>query len=191
MSFETSIFFVHVAEGGDNLGVPTDLGGHTVFGISERSHPKDDPRYRDFWADPTWPRAKLIYFREYWEPNGVAELPEHYQAVHFDCLVNHNPRDAVRIFQSGLGGLVVDGVLGERTRARAWQAPDRVDEILAARSNFYLDLVQRRPDQEANWDGWLRRSIRLALYAFGVRYHIPIHPLGELDHYEPRDTAAV
>src|SRR5690606_8770233 len=87
VSFETSIFFTRHAEGGDNMRVPTDLGGHTVFGISERAHPKNHPDYAAFWAAPSWPRAQLIYYRDYWEPNRVDDLPEHYQAVHFDCLV--------------------------------------------------------------------------------------------------------
>ena len=183
MSFDTSLFFVQYAEGGDNLSVPTDRGGHTIYGISERAHPKDDPRYRDFWANPTPEGAATIFRRDYWNPGRCDDLSEHYQAVHFDCLANHGARNAVRIFQAGLGGLKVDGVIGERTLGRAWDRPDRIDEILAERSHFYLDLVQRLPDQEANWDGWLRRSIRLALYATGIRHGIPIHPSGEMSRY--------
>lgn len=184
MSFETSIFFTRHAEGGDNMRVPTDLGGHTVFGISERAHPKDDPRYAAFWEAPTWGGAVKIYFDDYWVPNCVDDLPEHYQAVHFDCLVNHNPVDAVRILQRGLGGLDDDGILGERTLGKAWEDPTRVDEILGERSALYLDIVQRRPGQRANWRGWLRRSFRLALYATGIRHGIPIHPSGEMSTYD-------
>lgn len=183
MSFATSVFFVHYAEGGDNMAVPTDLGGHTVFGISERAHPKDDPRYRDFWLDPTWERAERIYYRDYWLPNRLDELPEHYQAIHFDCVVNHGAGMAGKIFQRGLGRLEDDGVVGPKTIARAHADLTRTDEILAERSAVYADIVRRRPDQQANWIGWMRRSMRLARYALGIQYGIPIHPHGELTRY--------
>ena len=63
---------------------------------------------------------------------------------------------------AGFGPLAVDGACGPRTSLAAADAERAMgDWLLAAlveeRRNFYLALVERRPEQRVFLDGWLNR----------------------------------
>jgi lysozyme family protein len=111
--------------------------------------------------------AREIYRREYFDGPRIDQLPARIRPLVLDAAVNHGPGQAIRFVQrvcdaAGFGPLAVDGACGPRT-ARAAAAAERAmgDWLLAAlveeRRNFYLALVERRPEQRVFLNGWLNR----------------------------------
>jgi len=171
MSFDQAMAFVEFHEGGF-VDDPDDMGGATIYGISKRAHP--DPR---FWANPTPAKARAIYKRDYWTKNQLYKLPPHVACVAFDMFVNHNPMDAVKVLQRAARGLVVDGVMGPKTRAKLKQGVS-VPRILQHRTALYNKIVSKNRAQKKFLDGWVWRSQCLSRYSLGVESGITVTPSG-------------
>lgn len=167
MNLRTLIDKIIVHEGGSKVtNDPSDSGGRTQYGISERSHP-------DAWLDGvvTLDEARDIYWDEYVKGEQLERIPNPYlfqQVVDFG--VTAGPKTAVRLLQKSLN-VEIDGSLGPQT-VRAISTypptpfygmvlPGAVAVNLAferARAEFYIRLAQRRPkDLKWLW-GWMRRT---------------------------------
>jgi len=163
-AFVAAFRWIVEAEGGDTL--VTDTGGLTRWGVSRRAHPDVDIE------NLTREQAKRIYWDDYWRPISGDSLPKALALVVFDAAVNQGVPQAVKILQTVLRGVAVDGVVGRETIAAARAFLPRgelVAQALELRLRWYQDLVDRDEGTRAKYGrylhGWRMRVLRLALEA--------------------------
>lgn len=125
-NFDRAISFTvmnEAVEGGLILSeLAGDKGGQTFAGISRVYWPNWGG-----WAlldagEPPGSRqmvesVKGFYYRNFWAPLELDQLPLKVAMQVFDMAVNSDPRDAVRCLQRALGTVKVDGSLGPVTKA--------------------------------------------------------------------------
>ncbi len=134
------------------------------YGIFE---PIDDKTIRDLTKE----QAVFIYRCEFWEHARFAEITDQLVCNYiFDMAVNMGFVQAFKIVQRSIWALsfsrkyiVDDGILGDRTLERLnIILPDLVMPVLVAnRAAFYRLLVEKRPKDRSNLDGWLNRCYRI------------------------------
>jgi lysozyme family protein len=146
--FNLAIDTVLTNEGGlvDN---PSDPGGLTNFGISQRSYPTVDIR------NLTRETAAAIYQRDFWHYDAVQLQPMATKI--FDMSVNMG-HAAIRILQTCLG-VTVDGIWGPGTCAAVNAAGDSLlSDYRLALGRHYQNLVLANPALAQFLKGWLRRA---------------------------------
>lgn len=146
--------------------VPGDRGGRTDLGITVAFHPQE-------WSDGriTEAEAQTVYLRDYWAPARCGELPLPQGLLLFDLWVQHPPKVAARLWQQSLGGLKVDGLIGDQTVA-AGKAADlaRLQErYFPRRSVHYMDIVRADSLQAKFLQGWMSRLFKLQRYLLAIR----------------------
>ena len=150
MSFERALPFILRMEGG-YVDDPDDLGGATNQGITQKTYNrwrKDKPRKHV--KDITDGEVAAIYEADYWKAGRSDALQWPVSLAHMDGMVQHRPKDAVRMLQSAVNifgrELVVDGLIGAKTLAAANLCePDRlVEELLWQRIAYYRGLANHR-----------------------------------------------
>lgn len=168
--FDTALDLILHFEGG-YVNDPDDPGGATNFGVIQRTY----DAYRKSHGLPPQ-SVKLIkhdevaniYKQNYWVDGSCdkLELIDPYVAlVHFDGCVNTGIGQAARILQRTIG-VVPDGILGPKTLAALTV---KVQENkhgfrmahLAARLDFYIDLVVSRSIFVKFLPSWARRIQKL------------------------------
>lgn len=145
---------------------PSDSGGRTKFGISERAHP-------EAWADGdvTRDESRAIYSKVY-------ILAEHFNLIKDQTLfhqvvdfgVPHGPDTAARLLQQ-LVGVKVDGQIGPNTIKAIEEFPtgklfgvDVPGSVLLnlkfrdARILFDATIAKRRPKDLKYLLGWIKRA---------------------------------
>jgi lysozyme family protein len=115
MTFDEA-FEILIGHEGGLVDHPSDPGGLTKYGISQRAYPCEDIR------SLTLDRAKQIYMRDYWGPAGCPNIPEAIRFDLFDMAVNSGVKAAVKCLQTAAGS-PADGILGPNT-LRAVSAMD-------------------------------------------------------------------
>ena len=135
----------------------SDRGGSTWYGVSQNylaSTGRTGPVSRS--------EAREILYKEFWFEYGCDELPDVVAWCHFDALVNHNPKDAVKVLQRSVGANP-DGIFGTITLSLAREADGikfwRLYRLHRAR--LYASVIRRHPDQVANLAGWIVRTHEL------------------------------
>lgn len=121
----------------------TDPGGETKWGISKRAYPDIDIK------SLTKEEALIIYEKDYWLKIGADKMEKRMAIACFDSAVN-----------CGVG------------RTRSWLAelenkPDVKDKarwMIQRRTQYYLDLVKKRPALNKYIKGWLNRVNDLSKY---------------------------
>lgn len=147
MNFDTA-FDKLIAHEGGFVDHPSDPGGATNFGISQRSYPGEDIR------NMTLERAKLIYRRDFWGPAGCEALPEAIRFDLFDMAVNSGVSRAVKTLQRAVQERE-DGIIGPRTlqAVTSMQGSRLVARFNGVRLNYMAGLH--------NWPafsrGWAKR----------------------------------
>jgi lysozyme family protein len=160
-----------LAKEGGYVDHPADRGGPTNLGITqatlsrflERAASVEEVRN----LDPE--TARDIYELRYYRGPRIDKLPDAIQPFVFDCAVNHGPRRAIRFVQSvcndaGFGPLVVDGLMGPKTKLTAHNALSAMgaDWMLTAlveeRQMFYINIVANNESQRDFLKGWLSRA---------------------------------
>ena len=147
-SFELAIPIVLVNEGGlvDN---PSDPGGLTNFGISQRSYPNVDIR------NLTQDGAAAIYLRDFWKYDLVES--QLMATKIFDMSVNMG-HTAIRILQACLG-VPADGIWGPGTCAAVNTANyGLINDYRLALGRYYQNIVLADPSKAQFLAGWLRRA---------------------------------
>lgn len=121
---------------------PVDPGGETKWGISKRAHPDIDIK------SLTKEEALIIYEKEYWLKVGADKMDKRMAIVCFDSAVN-----------CGVG------------RTRSWldelaktTVKDKARWMIQRRTQYYLDLVKKRPALNKYIKGWLNRVNDLSKY---------------------------
>jgi lysozyme family protein len=152
-SFDESFDRLLGNEGGltDN---PSDPGGLTKFGISQRSYPSVDIRAL------TVESAKEIYRRDFWDVIGDAHPAVKFQA--FDFAINSGISTAIRKLQAAIG-VADDGHFGAVSQAalKATDVNDVLMRFMAQRIRFWASL--------STWPtfgkGWALRAAKDLEYA--------------------------
>lgn len=177
-AFDTALeFTLKIETGGDPNGGyndrPTDRGGPTKWGISQRAYPQLNIK------DLTRSDAREIYFLDYWEVARCDQFDDAVAIAHFDCAVNSGPGNAAKILQRAVDA-DDDGVIGAATVARVTILNrERGAVALAAllieeRARFLVNNSDEpeKPRELANLknlEGWVVRLVRLTSYV--SRFH--------------------
>lgn len=131
---------------------PSDPGGATNFGISQRSYPTLN--ISQLSADD----AANIYFTDYWIANKCNAIPFPLSAYYFDTCVNQGPSAATTILQQTVG-VTVDGITGPATLAATRSYPA---------TQYYNFLLHRLAHYQtlSGWGtfgkGWTNRLLHLS-----------------------------
>jgi len=155
------------AEGGEKeTNDPSDSGGRTKYGISEKAHP-------EAWADGDVSReeAREIYRKVYILAEKFDQIKDEtlkHQVIDFG--VPSGPDRAARLLQQ-LVGVEADGEIGAKTleaiekypagKLFGVEVPGRVLLNLAfrdARVMFYATLAKKRPKDLRFLLGWVKRA---------------------------------
>jgi len=149
---------------GGYVNDPHDPGGETKFGISARSFPGVNIRKL------TRERAIELYHERFWEPGGYDLIDDvRVAAKAFDLAVNMGPRKAHELLQKavndvcGAGTVVVDGVLGPKTRAAANACSDQAVLLRAviARAILHYQTLRGWPRYGRGWERRAKACVTL------------------------------
>ena len=92
-------------------------------------------------------------------------MPENLQHIYFDMVVNMGVRNAGKIMQRACKAkgcdIEVDGIVGSGTRKAINDCNLEKDRVKAYRIKYYCDLVNKKPEQERFFYGWVRRSLEV------------------------------
>ncbi|WP_064184303.1 glycoside hydrolase family 108 protein, partial [Klebsiella pneumoniae] len=120
-AFLHALSFIRAREGG-YVDDPTDKGGETKYGISDRrdgladgktdvdGDGKPDTRIKDLTEE----KAGQIYFRDYWYPAYCTDWPDGISLFVFDSSVQHGAKKAIQLLQDAVG-VTADGIVGPKT----------------------------------------------------------------------------
>ena len=148
---------------------PSDRGGPTNFGITQRSlevwrgHGVTIDDVRNMTVD----EARKTYRAEYCARPKIDQLPKSVQPVMFDMSINHGPATAIKLLQQVLNETgntcAVDGGIGDETLASAKAAASALGDALKnklvdRRVAFYQAIVARDASQNVFLRGWLNRA---------------------------------
>lgn len=153
MTFDDAVTLIFDFEGG-LVEDPTDPGGLTNFGISQRSYPKLDIRHL------TRDQARDIYRRDYWDRCRCDDLPHGVDFLVFDMAVDQGADVAVSLLQ-GIIGAKKDGIVGTETIRKTQQDPDILGEYAAQRTMHYI----HDPLFGHDGLGWIRRTMSALILA--------------------------
>jgi hypothetical protein len=129
MEFNNALQFVLSKEGGYSND-PTDRGGATNFGISQKAHPNIDV------TKLTLDDAAQIYKNDYWDKIGADNMPPEMRLVAFDAAVQHGVPTARKMIENSGGD---------------------VNKIVESRKQLYTDIVKNDPAQVKFAKGWNNR----------------------------------
>ena len=157
--FEQAFAVVVGTEGGLTNN-PSDPGGRTKFGISQRAYPALDI------AALTLDDARAIYHADYYAKIRGDDLPPPLAFLLFDGAVNCGVGRSVRWLQLALG-VAQDGIIGPVTLAAAhastpgWRV---LADVVALRTMFTSNL----PTWRVFGHGWSLRLARLPYQAMAI-----------------------
>lgn len=176
---------------GGNVDDPTDPGGRTSRGITQRVYTAwlktQGLQNRDVWyADEK--QITQIYREQYWNAVWGDKLPLGVDVVVYDGAVNSGPEESVKWLQAALNAkrtstnipiLIVDGHMGLVTMQAILANANNdalIEEILARRLAFLRRLKTWRKFG-AGWSSRLQnlKQVGQAL-ATGKRVEVPIEP---------------
>lgn len=159
MTFENCIDKVLEHEGG-YVNDPNDLGGETNFGISKKAYPDLDIK------NLTRDEAKEIYRKDYWDRYKIELMPEALRYIYFDMVLNMGYGNAAKVMQRAANGknpeelrIQVDGAVGPATRDAL--AKVELERVRCYRVKHYMDIIDRKPEQEKFLFGWFRRALEV------------------------------
>ena len=145
-----------LAEEGGLSAHPSDPGGLTNYGISQRSYPQLDI------AALTLADAQALYRCDYWQPIHGDQLPPGLDLLVFDCAINQGPVTAIKLLQQVLQ-IRDDGLIGPKTlTAAAVAMPGLLDAFTAERALRY----EFNRNEAVFGRGWYRRLLRMHRHAW-------------------------
>ena len=156
---------VLLAEGAEYTNYPSDKGGPTKYGITLKTL-RTIPFYAEADAEDvknlTPEAAKTIYSNMYVTPFLFVTNPIIFKFL-FNGAVQHGVAGMVRILQSSMN-IPVDGILGQRTKAAVLARSSDSEtaqiflaRLVAARCNYYADILHKNESQRVFAAGWMRR----------------------------------
>lgn len=133
-------FEIVVGLEGNESNDPHDFGGHTKYGISQKSHPHVDI------ANLTLTEAKNIYRGEYWDNFRCDDLDYPVDIYMFDIAVNHRFDFAKSVFE----GIKC---ISDNCEKRIYMIRRRIKE--------YNRIAEQYESQRKFHRGWINRVSRL------------------------------
>lgn len=162
IAFDRAFDHLIGVEGG-YVNDPSDRGGETKYGITKRSYPDEDIR------NLTLDRAKYLYKRDFWDAYLIESYPIPLWYIIFDMYVNHNPSAVGYILQRAINNkaeskgrtapLEVDGRIGPKTKKYIYVYEPEPARVLTFRAKYYVDIINRNPDQSVFFYGWMRARV--------------------------------
>lgn len=137
-----------IAHEGGFVDHPSDPGGATNFGISQRSYPGEDIR------GMTLERAKEIYRRDFWGAAGCDAVPDAVKFDLFDMAVNSGVSRAIKTLQRAVGA-AEDGALGPMTLQAVQSMP--ASRLVARFNGVRLAFMAGLTNWPAFSRGWALR----------------------------------
>lgn len=164
-AFNHAIAFVLGKEGG-YVNDPTDKGGETKYGISDKrdgiadgmtdvdGDGKPDTRIKNL----TLEQACQIYFRDYWYPSYCTDWPDGISLIVFDSAVQHGAKKAISLLQDAVG-VAADGIVGPKTTVAVISADPEwlLTRYLLRRARYYAEIIKGNPSQAKYLNGWFNR----------------------------------
>jgi len=155
--FDKAIIKTLINEGGAKItDDPSDSGGLTKYGISQRAYPNVNIRAL------TEAQAKAIYKRDYWDKIKGDDIPSQLVAENiFDTAVNMGARTASRLAQMALGMQNADGIIGPQTLGvlNQVEAETFIAEYTIAKIARYASICNRNRSQRKYLLGWVNRTL--------------------------------
>jgi lysozyme family protein len=136
----------------------------TKYGISAAAYPTTDI------ANLTLPKAKSIYFLDYWMPTECATMPGRLALIMFDAAVNNGVWQAIQFLQAALG-VDMDGVIGPETRAALASATafDPMGTVVMSETHAQrIDFMGNLSTWPTFGLGWSRRLAQLPIDALNT-----------------------
>lgn len=172
---DSALEYILRVEGGF-VNLPQDNGGATNFGISQKTLSEFLMRKADVAEVKYMSKeiAKEIYREWYWNKMMLSEV-EHAGArlCIFDQGVNRGIKSVIKQCQFICNEyfpehLVADGIMGRKTLncINTINGEAFCIDFLAKSAQFYLDLVEKNPDQKIFLNGWLNRVKNLNDHIF-------------------------
>ena len=169
-AFAHALSFVLAREGG-YVNDPTDKGGETNFGISDKrdgvadgltdvnGDGKPDTRIRDLTKE----QAGQIYYRDYWYPAYCEKWPDGISLFMFDAAVQHGTKKAIQLLQEAVG-VSADGIVGTKTINAVTSADTEwlLNRCFLRRSRYYASIIKSNASQGKYLNGWFNRLDELA-----------------------------
>ena len=149
-TFNEAIERVLKHEGG-YVNDPTDKGGETNYGISKRAYPDLDIK------NLTKEDAKKIYYQDYWLKSYADQLPTDVRYIHFDTAINMGLKRAAKLLQESIGGIAVDGIIGNQTLSNAPKT--NLYKYAIYRLAYYNKIIRRNNSQVKFIGGWTNRVL--------------------------------
>lgn len=149
-TFNEAIEKVLVHEGG-YVNDPNDAGGETKYGISKRAYPDIDIK------NLTKEEAKKIYEQDYWLKSYADKLPLDVRYIHFDTAINMGRSAAARLLQRSIGGIAVDGKIGNQTLSNTHKT--NLFKYALYRLAHYNKIIGRKNSQVKYINGWTNRVL--------------------------------
>ena len=166
LKFEDIIDDVLKREGGEKITKdPSDPGGTTKYGISQRAFPDLDIEALNEQ------QAKLIYFEKYWVKSRAEKMPNQLKEIYFDMCVNFGIRGAGKVLQEACNGknkykIKVDGIVGAATLSACKNL--ELERLRSYRVLKFSKIVLKKDEdgwsyssKEKYWYGWFRRALEV------------------------------
>jgi lysozyme family protein len=155
-NFDKAIIKTLKHEGGSEItNDPTDKGGLTKYGISQKAYPDLDI------ASLTEDKAKLIYKKDYWDAiKGDEIINLKVSQSIFDFAVNAGPKRSIILAQRA-SGVIDDGIVGKITLSE-WNSVNPelfVRGFAIEKIKFYRDIVVSNHSQRKYIIGWINRAL--------------------------------
>lgn len=170
--FEPAFLYLLENEGEVLTNDPTDHGGSTKFGITQRqwSHVIQPDNPIQSVADLTKTEAHWFYLTQVWNRYRIDELyQEPIATAILDVTVNMGPARCGRFAQKALKYPTdkIDGIIGTGTIAdlNACSTKEWIIGFSTSVQGHYLDLVAKQTSQQKFLKGWMARAQRLLTLA--------------------------
>lgn len=152
--FDEAFLYMLENEGIDS-DHPLDSGGRTRYGITREVA----TLYGYDVETLTLEQAKTIYRKGYWRGEGIRDRKV--AIKHFDIGVNVGIKTAAKLLQRAVK-VTDDGIIGPVTldAINSRNPEDVLESLSMALSDYYVDIVRRKPNQIVFLKGWMRRAIR-------------------------------
>lgn len=155
---------------GGHVKDPTDRGGETNYGISDRrdgvadgkTDVNGDGKPDTLIRDLTPGQAGQIYLRDYWLPAKCDQFPDGISLFVFDSAVQHGVGKAIQLLQTAVG-VNADGVVGPKTLNAVRRAHPEwlLSRCLLRRSRHYAGIIKSSSSQGKYLNGWFNRLEKL------------------------------
>ena len=142
--------------GGAFTDDPTDRGGATKYGISQRAYPDLDI------ANLTEEKAREIYRHDYWNRMRGDDIASQAIAENiFDLCVNMGVKTGSKLAQLSLDIVPADGIIGPQSLGVINGADESLFKarFAIAKMQRYADICNKDSSQKRFLLGWLNRTL--------------------------------